>query len=465
MNDHIKSSGVTQRALLALVLGLANALMLSAQAQDGQAFYNQMEILLREGGKWRTENLKFEVKDEWSPRYYGYEFHRGISALSFKLKITGYLPRQAQWVTYWDGYYAWDARAKKVVYSSVGNDGTVASGVSEFVDEGRLDLLLTLTKPDGTIEEHKDTQRFAGGRLLSESRVKRSGKWEAGNSMTWVRQEQPRGIITFMSTRDGNFEVYSMKASGDSLVNLTCNKATEYSFSYASGGRLLFYSNREGNDEIYLQEADGKKVTNLTNHPASDRVHDVSPDGTQVVFSSGRDAKTPEIYVMQLDGTAVRRLTNNENFEDAPTWSPDGKQIVFSRDIRASNDPAPEETSNGEIFVMDADGANAKRLTNRPGFDGGPQFSPDGSRIAFYGKTDEGHYEIFLMDHDGHNLINLTEDAMEDYSPAWSPDGQWIAFTRGNSANYDVWAIHIATRIKHRLTSQPRRDESPVWRY
>lgn len=462
MRDLIINRGL--RIFLAIATCITSIATCTAQSKELQAFQGQMDVLLRDGGRWRAENRKFDAQDEGSARYFGYEFQKGVSPTTLKLKITGYLPRQSQWAVYWDGYYAWDSKMMKVIYTSAGADGSSVSGNSEFVDANRLDLVLTLVKSDGTIEEHKDTQRLVGDKLVSESMVKKSGKWEPNNSLTWVRQERPRGFITFMSTRDGNFEVYSMKATGDSVVNLTCNKATDYSFAYTPDGRLMFYSNRDGNDEIYLQAADGKKAVNLTNHPAADRIHDISPDGTLVVFSSNRDSKSPDIYTMNLDGSSVRRLTANENFEDAPAWSPDGKKIVFSRDIRAATDATPEEASNGEIFVMDADGANVKQLTHRPGFDGGAQFSPDGSKIAFYGRTDEGHYEIFLMNADGSNLVNLTEDAMEDYSPCWSPDGQWIAFTRGNSSNYDVWAMHLATRIKHRLTSQPRRDESPIWR-
>jgi len=67
------------------------------------------------------------------------------------------------------------------------------------------------------------------------------------------------------------------------------------------------------------------------------------------------------------------------------------------------------------------------------------------------------------MDADGKNLFNLTLDEMEDYSPAWSPDSKWIAFTRGNAKNYDVWIMEIETKIKHRLTKHPKRDESPIW--
>ena len=91
-------------------------------------------------------------------------------------------------------------------------------------------------------------------------------------------------------------------------------------------------------------------------------------------------------------------------------------------------------------------------------------FSPDNTKIAFYGKdTITGFYDIFLMDSDGSNIVNLTNDALEDYSPHWSPDGNWLAFTRGNSDNYDIWILNIHTKEFRRLTTQPKRDETPFW--
>mgnify|MGYP002138456104 FL=1 len=183
----------------------------------------------------------------------------------------------------------------------------------------------------------------------------------------------------------------------------------------------------------------------------------------KIAFISNRDDENGEIYVMDADGNNLKRLTSNKYFEDAPAWSPDGRKIYFSRELRDVNDTSEKSVRNMEIFVMDADGTHETRLTEKAGGDGGPQLSPDGTRIAFYGSTEKGNYEIFLMDADGRNIVNLTEDPLEDYSPSWSPDGKWIAYTKGNAKNYDVWVIQLETKIKYRLTTQPRRDESPFW--
>lgn len=426
-------------------------------------YQKQCTILLQDGGKWRSKNPDHDPAKEFSASYFGYEFTKGINANTLLLKIAGYLPRRSQWVVLWDGYYTWNPQKQKIIYQSVNIEGALAAGESELITDNEITFNITITSPDGKPDKYKEIQKLLVNEIQSANMVQNAGKWESKKTTNWTRLEQPAGNLIFMSTRDGNFEIYSMNAQGENLRNLSSNKAIDYAFSYTPDKRLVFYSNREGNDEVYIMEADGKKVTNLTNHPSGDRIPYASPDGTLISFLSDRDQKKGEIYVMDTDGRYLKRLTNNEYFEDGPSWSPDGKKIIFTRELRDLTDTSANAATNGEIFIMDADGTNEKQLTNRPGYDGGPQFSPDGSRIAFYGKTAEGNYEIFVMHADGKNIINLSEDPMEDYSPAWSPDGKWIAYTKGDSKNYDVWMIHLETRIKTRLTTQPRRDESPFW--
>jgi TolB protein len=273
----------------------------------------------------------------------------------------------------------------------------------------------------------------------------------------------PVGVLSFLTTRDGNFEIYSMTADGKNVKNLTNNKALDFWTAWSPNGKyILFYSNRDGNNEIYRMDEDGKNPVNISNHPSNDYLPCWSPDGKKIVFTSDRDSKNREIYSMNIDGSNVTRLTNNDFFEEVPTWSKDGSQILFTRQIFEFDDTV--KISNGEIFIMDKDGNNEKRLTYRKGFDSGAKFSPNGKQIAFYGVTEDNNFEIYIMNSDGTNITNLTNDILEDYSPDWSPDGKWIAYSSGTSKQYDVWLINIKTKNKIRLTTEPKRNETPVWR-
>ena len=152
----------------------------------------------------------------------------------------------------------------------------------------------------------------------------------------------------------------------------------------------------------------------------------------QIAFVSQRDGN-PEIYVMDADGGNQRRLTNNPDRAWDPSWSPDGKRIAFvsNRDGHAHVIPG---WFTYEIYVMDADGDNPQNLTNNPSDDRDPSWSPDGKRIAFMSMRD-GHiidfaptYEIYVMDADGGNPQNLTNNPNDDRYPSWSPDGKRIVF-------------------------------------
>ena len=161
----------------------------------------------------------------------------------------------------------------------------------------------------------------------------------------------------------------------------------------------------------------------------------------RIVFQSDRDGHvhprfgwpTYEIYVMEVDGNNQRRLTNHPNWDISPSWSPDGKRIAFMSD-RDGHVNMPGGLPSYEIYVMDADGGNQRNITNNPDSDSSPSWSPDGKRIVFNSNRDgnrdgnRNNYEIYVMDADGNNQQRLTDNDFYDTSPSWSPDGKRIAF-------------------------------------
>ena len=103
----------------------------------------------------------------------------------------------------------------------------------------------------------------------------------------------------------------------------TTRLPTRFSVFSPDGSKIAFYSSRDGNFEIYTMNADGTNPTRLTNNAANDFGPSWSPDGSKIVFNSSRDGNF-EIYTMNADGTSPTRLTNSSTFEAAPVFSPDG---------------------------------------------------------------------------------------------------------------------------------------------
>lgn len=268
--------------------------------------------------------------------------------------------------------------------------------------------------------------------------------------------------IAFVTGRDGDFEVYLQPGVGGAPVNLTASPADEFWYCWAPDGeRLAVVSDIGGDNDIWVIAADGTSLGNVTRDPASDKGPSWSPDGRTIAFHSTRDHPRGEIYTMDADGSNVRRLTMNEEYEECVTWSPDGARLAY---CRLMPDGAEHGSGNGELYVMDGDGANVQRVTDRPGFDSNPAWSPDGTRLAFHGRDGDA-VDLFVIDVDGTGLVNLTADSIEAWQPSWSPDGREIAYCAGVPPDeYDIWVIRADGGERRRITDAPGRDQSPSFR-
>ena len=262
---------------------------------------------------------------------------------------------------------------------------------------------------------------------------------------------------------------------GGPLALVVCLFLASASLAQLADTTIVFVSERDWdwpaeqdwNSEIYLMDPNGKQIRRLTEQPKSDFEPAWSPDGKQITFVSYRDLEQlpkgeihrGEIYLMNADGTNLANLTQvPERAEGVSSWSPDGTQIaftsaeLFNADLLASSD----------IFVMDADGANRRNLTNHEALDETPDWSPDGNRIAFSSDRD-GDWEIYVMNPDGTNPINLTNHPAKDGRPDWSPDGTRIAFTSNRDGNLEIYVMNADGTNPINLTNHPAEDNHSSW--
>ena len=158
-----------------------------------------------------------------------------------------------------------------------------------------------------------------------------------------------------------------------------------------------------------------------------------------------------DIYVMEPDGTDVRRLTTDPEADFEPSWSADGKEIVF----------ISTRTGLRDIYVMDADGSDQRRLTTDDAGYRSPSFSPDGEHIASARNDDD----IFVMDDDGGNQRNISNLAPPRFAiePTWSPDGDQIAFSLFTGSDFEIFVIRPDGSGLTNLTNENALDFEATW--
>jgi WD40-like Beta Propeller Repeat len=165
-----------------------------------------------------------------------------------------------------------------------------------------------------------------------------------------------------------------------------------------------------------------------------------APDGDRIAYVSDKDGNA-EIYVMNADGSESRRLTQTAATEAAPTWTPDGKRIVYASNAAATG------TGTFHLWMMNADGTNRRQLTSGAQSDFQPAVSPDGRTIAF--TTDRGgNYDIYLMDLDGENVRPFTRTPAPETTPVWLYDGRLAYLLQQpekNTVNSHVMRADVAT--------------------
>lgn len=234
------------------------------------------------------------------------------------------------------------------------------------------------------------------------------------------------------------------------------NNRYDSSDDLESRTKIAFVSDRDGNNEIYIMNPDGSDQTNLTNSPKMDWYPDWSPDGKKIIFGSYTHPRNPDdeddedIYIMNADGTEVKRLTNTSpGWSDFASWSPDGTKIVFCSD--------PVKTQQ-DIYIMNADGSGITQVTNDQAPDYYPDWSPDGSRIVYLSVDPGDNCEIYIINVDGTGKTNLTNNPDIDGYPSWSPDGTKIAFNheffRGEKAVCNIYVMNPDGTNLVQLTKQ-----------
>jgi Tol biopolymer transport system component len=224
--------------------------------------------------------------------------------------------------------------------------------------------------------------------------------------------------IAFISNRGGNDKIYLMDLDGGGQHPLTETTEEEDCPSWAPDGTQIIHRKRIGGDMVICAvRIDGTNFKKLADGRVRYRSPRISPDGAKILLNA-LIGDHFEIWTMDRDGRNPHRIADSINWAMEPSWSPDGKRIVYTFYDRA---PSPFDKGAVKIHVINSDGTGDFAVTKIGSTSEFPCWSPDGKRIAFQTYKD-GNFEIYIVDSNGNNLRRITDSPAFEGRPSWISD-------------------------------------------
>jgi TolB protein len=283
--------------------------------------------------------------------------------------------------------------------------------------------------------------RLADALLIGEAKRLSDGRFEVRFRLLDVLKQSQIGGIAFTLTA--------------AQVRLTAHKIADFVYEKLTGERGVFstriaYIVKQGpRYELRVADADGQNAQSILISPEPIMSPAWSPDGTRMAYVSFQNKK-PILFVQSLSANKQPApVANYRGSNSAPAWTPDGKQLaaVLTKD------------GGSQIYLMNADGTNLRRITFSGGIDTEPFFTPDGQSIYFTSDRG-GSPQIYRMPVSGGEAVRISFEGDYNVSPRVSPDGKTLAYISRVSGRFQLMAMDLESKQIQTLTDG-QRDESP----
>jgi TolB protein len=274
-----------------------------------------------------------------------------------------------------------------------------------------------------------------------------------------------RSKLTFDSDRDGERmsntveargvkEIYLGDYDGENQRRLTIGKTLNITPRWSPDGRSIAYTSyRRGGGNIFISNIYQGTMEEVTKGGEESWLPAWSPDGTRLCFASPRGGGGhTQLYMVNRDGSNVRKLTDHPSINTSPTWSPSGTQIAFTSD----------RTGTPQIYVIGIDGLGLQRITSESYADKATWSPLPYNEIAYTAKTGPGN-DIKVIDIGTRQVKQLTFGEGTNESPAYAPNGRHLAFMSTRSGKKQIFTVARDGRDLKQITKTGN-NEQPDWR-
>ena len=248
--------------------------------------------------------------------------------------------------------------------------------------------------------------------------------------------DQGKAIVFVLLERPEQLRLMKLDlASGKSSPLHQDENRSELEPRFSRDGRYYAYIQSRSPASVAMVIRDAKEKKEVEIPPESGFSGMRSPvfahDGSRIYYSFAEEGRQ-QIFSVDLQAANRKKVVDSRGINNWPDISPDGKHIVFSS----------TRDGNYEIYLSKIDGSELVRVTESPFMDIRPRISPDGKRIAFV-STRDGNYELYVVDVDGTNLVRITNHAERDDFPDWHPEGKRLVSVSERAGRKDLYLFRV----------------------
>ncbi|MDR0542048.1 MAG: hypothetical protein LBH19_07515 [Dysgonamonadaceae bacterium] len=246
---------------------------------------------------------------------------------------------------------------------------------------------------------------------------------------------------------DSAYQVYTIGIDGSNRKRINNIGEDACSFFHPNGKEIVWTSTKDnlhlpkGNwsevedypqgAELYLSDLDGNNIRRLTANEYYDAEVSISPDGTQLLFARQINGEI-DLWLANVDGSNQKQITFTPDLQEGGSqFLPDGKTILFRAWKKSEQG---QEHKDMHLYTINTDGADLKQITTESGTHWAPYPAPDGVHAVYVKVLPPRNYELFLINLQTGEEKRLTYNASFDGFPSVSPDGKYVAFSSGRGS-------------------------------